>query len=255
MVWLSLLRVLLVIVMLGYAAYQDLKTREVHDLLWITFGLAGLLINTYELITKTMSLTQLALPLAFSMGFAAVFWFVGLMGEADLLALVTVTLLHPQPLLVSFFPVGSPPLLFPLTILSNSVLLGASSSLIILVTNLLDGDSRPLFEGFEREPTWRKIAVLLTSRKIGIDEVRGPPFHYPREAINEASDRVFNLGVTIVEDEEALEAFEGLRAAGLKRVWVSLTLPFLAFLTLSGLTSTRSLTLFIFFLCFFLVLL
>lgn len=50
---LSLLRLLVGIIFLGYASYSDLKTRRVDNKVWILFGLVGLMILAYDLLNRS----------------------------------------------------------------------------------------------------------------------------------------------------------------------------------------------------------
>ena len=83
------LRPILVLAMLGYASFKDLKTREVNDVVWLVFGASGLALNLYEASTGSIVFLNLMLPMAFMILFAVASGFLGFFGGADLLAFVT----------------------------------------------------------------------------------------------------------------------------------------------------------------------
>ena len=95
MSYLENLRPLLVLTMLGYASYRDLRTREVNDAVWLIFGALGLILDSYETLTGIMDPFSLVLPVVFVIIFSIVSGYLGLFGGADLLALVVLGILQP----------------------------------------------------------------------------------------------------------------------------------------------------------------
>jgi len=230
-------RTVLGIVMLGYASYGDLRTREVHDLLWVVIGALGMALNLYEIAVGTMSPVQLVVPVLFAAGFSFFSGYLGLFGGADLLAFVTLSLLQPTPPELGVTLRGFNPIIFPLTVVSNSVLVGASTSVAILFLNLmLARQNVPLFEGLESVPLWKKFFVLISGRKMRLERVVGPPYHYPLETLGSEGRRLV-LRPDLYDDEKAVEAFEALRSAGVSHAWVSHTLPFLLILSVGYIVS------------------
>jgi preflagellin peptidase FlaK len=230
-------RTVLGIVMLGYASYRDLRTREVHDLLWVVFGALGVALNLYEIATGTLSPIRLVVPVLFAVGFSSLSGYLGLFGGADLLAFVALSLLQPQSPKLGIPLRGFTPLFFPLTVVSNSVLAGASTSVVILFLNLVRViEGVPLFERLESVPLWKKFFVLISGRKMRLDRVVGPPYQYPLETL-ESGRRRLVLRPDLYDDVKAVDAFEALRSAGVSYAWVSHTLPFLLFLSIGYIVS------------------
>ncbi|MGD2201219.1 MAG: A24 family peptidase C-terminal domain-containing protein [Candidatus Bathyarchaeota archaeon] len=225
-------RVLLSLLMLIYASWVDLQTREIYDLVWLVFGGLGLSIALYEVYIGTLPAVWLALPVLFSSAISIALGYLGLFGGADVGAFIALSLLHPVP------PRGLKPALsivsivYPLTLFSNSALSGASYSLVILAKNLSHAlQGRSLFTGLRGESIWKKVVVLATGQRIGIDSVKGPPFQYPIEFIKkDGSGRTLNLRPNIQDDDAALKAFKRLEVAEVKEIWVSHTLPFILFI-------------------------
>jgi preflagellin peptidase FlaK len=229
---LDTLRILFSLVMLSYASWVDMKTREIYDIVWLFFGGIGLIIAVYEVYTGILPLVWLALPILFSGGVSIALSYFGLFGGADVGAFITLSILHPIPPrgLIPFLGIVS--VVYPLTLFSNSALSGASFSLVLLVRNLIHAlKGRSIFEGLKQEPLWRKLVVMGTGLRVEICSVRGPPFQYPLEHPGEdgASKRLIIMP-DIQDDEAATDTFKRLAESGSEEVWVSHTLPFLVFI-------------------------
>ncbi len=224
------IRIILSIVMLGYAAFSDVKTREVSDLVWVVFGGVAVLIDGAELFTGALGWEILVVGLAFSTVFSLIVGYLGFFGGADLLAFVAIALLNPVPPIGVFSPILFPSTLFPLTIISNSILVGASTAIGVLILNLTSSGHTGLFEGYQSTGLGTKALLLFTGRKKEVEKVRGPPFEYPLERMNEEGSVSLRLRPDLADDSAALAIFEDLRSHRRKRVWVSYSLPFLLIL-------------------------
>ena len=107
--------------------------------------------------------------------------------------------------------------------IANSAISGVLMTFYTLVANLIQGVN--LFERYEDISVGKKIALLFTGRNIPVESLRGPPFEYPLEVKGELV-----LRPDIFDDDEARKAFRYLRERGVKRVWVSSTLPYIVVL-------------------------
>jgi preflagellin peptidase FlaK len=222
-VYLDLARTALALGMLGYGSYKDLKTREVHDLLWVVSGALALVLDAYELLVGTLSLTQLLYAAGFTAAVGLALWFFKLMGEADIFAFAVLVLLHPRaPAYLGAVWVWTP-IFFPFTLLSNAALAGAATPLVTLISNLaarLRGVN--LFERAEGVSSPRRLALLFTARYVRVESIRGPPFDYPLEG-----QGGLRIRPDIWDDEAAKKAFSALKEKGYERAWVSSTLPYI----------------------------
>jgi hypothetical protein len=173
------IRMFLALVMLSYTAWRDIKTREVHDINWIIFGGVGITLNLFQIATGKLNFAILAISIGFSTIFSLIVWYLELFGEADLLAVIVLSLVQPQaPILIK--PLLFPTLIFPLSVLTNSALIGTFSALLIFLKNLVWYISKgSLFKGFESVSVLKKIGIILTGYKIKPDKFKGPPFQYP----------------------------------------------------------------------------
>ncbi len=230
---LDAIRVLFSLVMLAYTSYIDMKTREIYDLVWLVFGGLGLAVALYEIFAGTLTLTGFVMTVLFSTVISIALGYLGLFGGADVEAFIALSILHPIP------PRGLNPVLgvvsviYPLTLFSNSALSGASFALVLLGRNILKKSSgKPLFDGFGSDSSLKKFIVMVSGVKVKIDSVRGPPFQYPLEIMDENSERRLILMPDIQDDDAALGVFQRLREARVEEVWVSNTLPFLVYISI-----------------------
>ena len=222
-----LLRVLLATGMLIYAAYEDIRIREVHDLVWIIFGIPGIIIDLLQLSQGLLGWNTLLISLSISGIFSALAMIAHLFGEADLLALITLTILHPvRPTIHE--PIGISGIIFPLTVLTNSALIGALSALLFLIKNFsikLNGNF--LFPEQETESLVKKLTLLFTGSRIKVKNIKGPPFQYPLENIGEKGEKILLFRPNINDDQEARKIFDDFKQARIEYTWVSNTLPFI----------------------------
>lgn len=230
---LDAVRILLSLVMLGYTSWVDIKTREIYELVWLVFGGMGLVLALYEVYVSSLALTGFVTTIVFSVVISVVLGYLGLFGGADVEAFIALSILHPIP------PRGLEPMLgvvsviYPLTLFSNAALSGASFALVLLGRNSLKKASgEALFVGLGETSSIKKLIVMVSGAKIKIDSVRGPPFQYPLENLDENFERRLILMPDIQDDDAAVEVFRRLREAGVEEVWVSNTLPFLVFISI-----------------------
>lgn len=217
---LDFVRTALALGMLGYAAYKDLKTREIYDMVWAIPAAIGLIIDVYEVYTGGLTLTQAGISIGFMVILSGVLWFLQLFGEADLIAFVALAVIHPRTPAFGFF--GYPPLLFTFTLVANSSLSGLLIAFYSLFKNLSVGASVNLFERHGDASSLKRLGLLFTGQYMETKEVRGPPFEYPLEVQGELI-----LKPDIWDDDKAKNDFRIAKEKGFDRVWVSATLPYI----------------------------
>ena len=147
---LFLIRIILALSMLTIGGIYDLWKREVHDYLWIIFGVSGGILLIFEpLQMEVIYSTLFALIIA---PVSIIIWRMGLFGGADAFALIALAVIAPQ-LTISENSVT------PFTTLSNTAILFVIPLLLNAFRNLVSmikGNS--IFDGFE-EPIFKKIIV------------------------------------------------------------------------------------------------
>jgi len=170
---------------LGVAAYQDIKRREVNDAVWMLSIPAALSISACEAGLGIIDPLLLASSLALALFMGLLLYRFGLYGGADVKALLLIASAYP-----SYPPDTSLPLwrFFPLPLLAAvaaATLLSAAYPISILISNLMlmaRGDN-PL-KGIEEENPFKRILLLMTARKIPIEELKGSLKHFPAERIH-----------------------------------------------------------------------
>jgi len=141
---------LLVVPALGWAAYSDLRTRRVSNDLWLPLAALGVLALAWDawLAWGTFAVRPLAVRAAVSVALvvpiAYGFWLIGGFGGADAKAFMVLALVFPT--YPTFYlpgvalPVHATTLgVFSLTVLTNTVLVGAGYPAALGVRNLLSG--------------------------------------------------------------------------------------------------------------------
>ncbi len=215
------LRMFIALGMLGYAAYKDLKTREIYDMVWAIPAAIGLVIDVYEVYTGNLTLTQAGISIGFMVVLSGVLWFLQLFGEADLIAFVALAVIHPRTPAFGF--IGYTPLLFTFTLVANSALSGLMIAFYSLFLNLrIKSSGVDLFERYGEASSLKKLGLLFTGQYMVTKKVKGPPFEYPLEVRDELI-----LKPDIWDDDKAKNDFRIAREKGFDRVWVSATLPYI----------------------------
>lgn len=236
-IFLDLLRVSLSLMMLSYASWRDVKTREISDRIWIIFLTPALGLDFYEICIGGLNVFQFILSIIFSFVTSFSLAYFGLFGGADFKAFVVLSLLQPvQPRFIN-------PLLnvvsgiYSITIFANSAVSGAYMAVVTLIRNIvLAYEKKSLFENDLNVSLPKKLLIMLAGVKMNINKVRGPPFEYPLEII-EGKSRKLVVAYKPLKDEEAVRVINELKASGVTEVWVSHTLPYLVFITIGFILS------------------
>lgn len=230
----DIIRTGVALAMLGYGSFRDLKTREVHDLLWVAGGGAGLVLDAYELFLGSLTVRQLAFSVGFMAAVGLVLGYLRLFGGADLLAFIALSVIHPRAPVYLQINWGWSPPFYPFTLISNTAFAGIVAPLFAFARNLgaVSGGA-DLFERHRDVSVLRKVALMFTAVNVRLGNVRGPPYQYPLE---EPGGGV-RLRPDIWDDGKAAEEFRLLGERGVERVWVSATLPYLVLITVGYLLS------------------
>lgn len=225
---LDMLRTGVAVAMLGYGSFRDLRTREIHDMLWVAGGGAGLVLDAYELFLGTLTVRQLVFSVGFMVAVGLVLGYFRLFGGADLLAFIALSIIHPRAPVYLLYKWGWTPPFYAFTLISNTAIAGILMPLVALARNLgaVCGGA-DLFERHRGVSVLRRAALMFTAVNVRLGDVRGPPYQYPLEGPGGG----IRLRPDIWDDEKAAETFRLLGERGVERVWVSATLPYLVLIT------------------------
>ena len=233
-------RTILCLSFLIYASWSDYKTREVSNKVWIILGPLTLALTTFQFfVFDPELLITYVLSFAVTSALALAIFYAGGFGGADAKALMCIALA--LPVYPNYFLPQPPGLfspLFPLTIFTNSVLLGALSVFYAFFRNLLwtARNSVSLFEGLETESFGRKIMALFSGYKIKVSKLeKGHMYPLEDVYVNDEGERKRKL-LVFPKDEEReeivariLENVKEERVDG--GVWATPGLPLLIFIT------------------------
>jgi len=241
-------RIFVTMIFLIYASWGDYKCREVSNRVWVYYAPIALILSIAEFSIYNPSILPLfGLSFGLTAGFSLLLFYSGGFGGADSKALMCIGLALPffPSFVVSPFLIGgiSPlsKIIFPITILSNSVLIAAASGLFLLIRNVLlcIRSKRPLFEhSLSNQSFWKKFLVLITGHKVDIDTLKAKWHVYPMEDV-ERSDESASINrklVVIPHDEGRTEIVSRLEDAIEEgkidpKVWATPGLPMLIFIT------------------------
>ncbi|MCS7135859.1 MAG: prepilin peptidase [Nitrososphaerota archaeon] len=216
MLTLETIRIALILAMMCYASYSDLRFREVSDKLWLIFGIIGAIITTYDFVTAGLSdytflgLISIGVSAAVSFGL----YYAKLYGGADAKALTVISVIMPI-----YWPVAA---IHPFTAIytfMNGLLISAALPIGFAVYNfirVLKGDN--IFEGLEHEPIWRKILACFLGTLFY--DVKAKKFWMPMEIVSEGRRR-FTFSI-IVDVESQVDG---------DRAWLTPGIPLLVFIT------------------------
>ena len=242
-------RVAVTLAFLIYASWSDYKTREVSNKVWAIYGPIALALSLAELfLYDSADFPLFGLSVGLTVGFALLLFYTGGFGGADSKAFMCIAMALPFFPVVLLAPVlaeGLSPLsrvIFPITILSNSVLIAALSGLYLLLRNLggRATTGKPLFEGtLAQESIGKKILVLVTGKKFPIATLKAKWHVYPMEDVVEEEDagRSLKRKLFIVpKDEGRDEIVARLSKAAEEgkidsKIWATPGLPMLIFVT------------------------
>jgi preflagellin peptidase FlaK len=232
-----------------YASWSDYKTREVSNRVWAVYAPIAVALSLAEILLYDLSkLAFFGLSFGLTAAFALLLFYAGGFGGADSKALMCIALalpFFPEPLLTPVVPSGISPIsqiLFPVTILSNSVLIAAASGLYLLVVNLVRRAStgKALFEGtLAQESLGRKLVALITGQKVAINKLKAKWHVYPMEDIEEENgENPPKRKLVIIPRNESRDEIVARLSRAAERgkidpnVWATPGLPMLIFMTI-----------------------
>lgn len=235
-------RIILCLGFLIYASWSDYKTRQVSNNVWVILGPLALALTGLQFLVFSVHSLQLlqsyALSFAVTSVLAIAIFYAGGFGGADAKALMCIALALPiYPTNLLSLPMGFVSPIFPLTIFTNSVLLGALSVFYAVFRNLLwkVKNSESVFERLEKEPLGRKILVLLSGYKVRFSKLKKGHM-YPLEdvVVNDEGEIKRKLIVFPKDEErdEIIERLENTKDEELEGwIWTTPGLPLLIFIT------------------------
>ena len=237
-------RIILCLSFLVYASWSDYKTREVSNKVWVILGPLALALTAFQFLIYSPQNLQLlisyVLSFAVTSGLAIAVFYAGGFGGADAKALMCISIALPvYPNYLLSQPVGFVSPLFPITIFTNSVLLGALSVFYALFRNLLwtVRNKGGIFKGLETESLGRKLLALVSGYKVKVSNLeKGHMYPLEDVEVNEDGEKKRKLLVFPKDEEREIilsRILKNIKAENLEgEIWTTPGLPLLIFITL-----------------------
>jgi preflagellin peptidase FlaK len=212
------LKLLIMGASLAIGSYQDLKTREIDDRLWIIVGIAGGLLTIAEVVTSPsypilVALFSIVITAALAFGV----YFLGLYGGADAKALLMIAITMP----VNTFQASLISPLFPISVFGNALVISLLVIPACLIFNIYRATKEPLFSGVKAGP-FRKLVVLFTGVKVSPETAKSVHFNLVERPLPSGGSEL-RLVHRVEEDEPKIFV------EGAKSVWVTPALPMIVF--------------------------
>ena len=226
------------LIFLSAAAIFDLRTREVPDKVWLAYGPVGLILTIYRIWVEPSLLIFTVASISLSMLVAFGLVFFGLSGGADAKALICLGITLPLPPAIVNPILGFAYPFFPIVVLVTGYIVSLSVAVWMLGRNLLmlRRHGSGMFEGLEREPTWKKVLAFITGFPTELSRLQSTFYLYPMEEVVEdenGAHRAFQAySDADVDREQVLSQFnESMRKVGSPNtVWVTPGVPLLVFI-------------------------
>jgi len=151
----SYLRKALCLIMLLISSYEDFKTREVDDRIWLIFSSIGIIITFIEYFLKYIDFSYLILyilSIVITTIVSIIIYYSKFVGGADSKALITLSFLNPINLNKNIIhPFNS------IIVLTNSCIISLIIPLFLFAYNLYRIlNKENIFEGFKEEKLYKK---------------------------------------------------------------------------------------------------
>ena len=206
------------LVMFASASFFDLRTRSVSDLLWIFFAPIVVILYLFDFPATHWEGMMIVLSIAVSTSISYCAYKSGLLGGADMLALVTFAAIIPiydyEPLIASNGAIAFLHPFAPMIVLSNALVLSLVQILVNVLRNLAKKGA--LFDGLHHEPRSKKIFAMIIGHRS-----EKPGYAFPLERVANGR-REFDFQLKPAESAE----YETR-----KDVWVTTATPFIVYMT------------------------
>jgi preflagellin peptidase FlaK len=150
--------------MLSISSYEDIKTREVDDRIWLIFSPIGIIITLIEYFLNYIDFSYLMLYVL-SIIIAIIIYYSELVGGADSKALISISFLDPLNLNENTIHPFT-----PIIVLMDTLITFLIVPIFLFIYNLYRIlNKENIFERFENEKLYRKIfALFIGYRTKGI---------------------------------------------------------------------------------------
>ena len=160
------IRIILALVMLGCAAYSDIRYRQVRSIVWLGFIVLGGALVVFSADTGTellnTGISMIVVPVALLV------WRFGMFGGADAMAVIALSVLAPGASITG----GA---ITPFSTLLNALAMSGVMMFCNYMRNYIISRRTDLFAGFDETIPRKRIAMLIGKK------ARNPRFAFPME--------------------------------------------------------------------------
>ena len=241
---LDIILLILAFFLLIAGSWQDLKTREVIDLIWIIMIGGGILIHSIQIFadkTPTEYILVWILNILLAIIISLFLTFSGLGGEADRIAFIAIAVISPVSLPFFVLPDPRYEILISITprILGtffNAYLIVFPVPFLIFSYNIINQRFHPDFYTLSNESIWIRFIVRFVGYPRFVQnlqkELEERPWHFDfLEEFDEETGWRINFRVRLDTPEADLtrkkEFISQIRAKKKRSVWIQPSLPFI----------------------------
>jgi len=227
---------------LTISSWQDWKSREISDLIWVFMTASGIPLLIYEAYIRGFGFWIIlsATSILFSTITGLTLYKLDLFGGADAKALISLSLLIPVIPEELSIKLGTHPIT-SISIFNNSIILSTTPAMYLLIRNtcrMATGEN--IFTGLEKESIIKKILAMMTGYRIKLSELKDKRFLYPIEEVkleNGVIKRKLSVRIGASLGEERLEDIIKLYDDGVLEgeIWVTPALPLIIFIAMGTL--------------------
>ena len=226
----SLVKTIVVFTALSFASYQDLRTREIDDRVWLVTIPVGAVLTALEILTTPgYPLLLLVFSLGLSVALALGIGYIGLYGGADAKALIAIAVTLPLP---PYFHIDPSPF-YALTVFGNAVILSLVLIPACAIWNSVwwikrkrkrkrERERGGLFEGLKATGL-QKTAAFFTGVKVKSETAKSVHLNL-LEKTSENGVHYIKLFTRVTEDEEPKVIDKES-----KYVWATPAIPMIVF--------------------------
>jgi len=239
-------------------SWQDLKTREVADWIWLALIGGGIIIHILQIFLRflekeplTYYIISVIFNIAFAITIALFLTFSGLGGEADRIAYIAIGVASPISLPLIIFPDQSYEILITITpkildIFFNAYLITLPTPILIFFYNLAYQYLHPDLYDLPNESVWSKLFIRFIgyphSTKYLEKEMKEKPWHFDflEKYIEDLGWRVefkTRLDTPEADFKRKQELISLIQSENKTAIWIQPSLPFILFLLLGFVTN------------------
>ena len=239
-------------------SWQDLKTREVADWIWLALIGGGIIIHILQIFLRflekeppTNYIISVIFNIAFAITITLFLTFSGLGGEADRIAYIAIGVASPISLPLIIFPDQSYEILITITprildIFFNAYLITIPTPILIFFYNLTYQHLHPNLYNLPNESVWSKLFIRFIGyphcTKNLEKEMKEKPWHFDflEKYIEDLGWRVefrTRLDTPEADFKRKQELISLIQSENKTAIWIQPSLPFILFLLLGFVTN------------------